>query len=100
MTALVQTIRIDRAETAIHGGGQPARLWRPLVTLRAAIVEESIVERRAENGTQGDASIVFRVRPYPVALADRVAFRQRAFNIVEITPAGRYLDLRAVSEEA
>jgi SPP1 family predicted phage head-tail adaptor len=102
MTALVDTITLQRATVAINAAGTPAETWVDLVTLRAERVQQSTEEFLRAAGATGETVAVFRVRHVDgLTTADRIIFRGGACAIREIVPTGRrrWLELRAVATE-
>lgn len=96
---LVETIRIERASTAINDAGTPVETWARLAVLRAERVDQTTEEFIRGYGASDEELVMFRCRFFDgITNADRAIWRGQAFNIKQVTPIGRRkgVELRCV----
>ena len=66
---------IERGWSSVNEAGTPSTDWAELVTLRAELVERSLVETVRAQGATDEAKIILRTRFHPeITSADRVMF--------------------------
>lgn len=100
---LTSTITIERASTTVDAYGVPQETWTTFATVRAQVITSTTEEFMRTFGASSEAAIVFRVRFLAgLTLADRITFKGRAYNLVEIKELGRRagLDLRCTATGA
>ena len=91
---LVYPIEIERVTTTADDAGVPVETWAPIASVRAEMVERTIAEAQADSGTRSETNITFRIRYVAeVALADRVTYAGKAFDLIEIEEPQRGREL-------
>lgn len=96
---LTESIRIERASTAINDAGTPVETWARLADLRAERVDQTTEEFIRGFGASDEELVIFRFRFFDgITNADRVIWQGQAFNIKQVTPVGRRkgVELRCV----
>lgn len=91
---LVYPIEIERVTVAISDAGTPVETWAPIASVRAEMVERTIGETHTDSGTRTETNITFRLRYVAdIALADRVTYAGKAFDLIEIEEPQRGREL-------
>ncbi|MFV0303418.1 MAG: phage head closure protein [Paracoccus sp. (in: a-proteobacteria)] len=96
---LTETIRIERASTAISDAGTPVETWERVADLRAERVDQTTEEFIRGYGASDEELVMFRARFFDgITNADRVIWNGAAFDIQQVTPIGRRkgVELRCV----
>ncbi|MCQ1779154.1 phage head closure protein [Neorhizobium galegae] len=83
-------ITIERESETLSPSGDPRKIWAPVATIWAEVLQQSASEFFTGYGEAETGTVIFRVRYRPgVTTADRVIHDGTAYGIKEIKEIGR-----------
>lgn len=97
---LDREITIERKTETVAPSGAVSKVWAPVATVRAELVQQSADEYLAGFGEAEGGNVVFRVRYLAgITTADRVNYAGDTYDIDGIAEVGRRraLELKCVS---
>ncbi len=83
-------ITVEREAETVSPSGDARKVWTPIATVWAEILQQSANEFFTGYGEAETGSVIFRVRYRPgITTADRVTYNGTAYGLKEIKELGR-----------
>ncbi len=82
-------ITIERETETVSPSGDVSKVWAPIATAWAEVVQQSASEFFTSYGEAETGTVIFRVRYRPdITTADRVTYAGTTYNLKEIKEIG------------
>lgn len=87
---LDRRITIERQTETVKPSGSVVKVWTPIVSVWAEIIQQTATEFFTGYGEAETGSVIFRIRfVEDITTADRVTYNGNAYNLKEIKELGR-----------